>query len=131
VFSPRETKSRYEVYLHTYHATVAIEGGCALRMARTMVAPAAVRCLAKLGQAAAALPKGAGGSVAAAIAQVSGLHDELTAAADALDKATQKHDSAATLAGMSRLRTVVDALEGVLPADLWPMPTYADMLFLM
>jgi glutamine synthetase len=131
VFSPRETKSRYEVYMHTYHATVALEGGCALRMARTMVAPAAVRCLAKLGQAAAALPKGAGGSVAAAIAQVSGLHDELTAAADALDKATQKHDSAATLAGMSRLRTVVDALEGVLPADLWPMPTYADMLFLM
>jgi glutamine synthetase len=27
------------------------------------------------------------------------------------------------------LRTDIDALESVCPADLWPVPTYADLLF--
>jgi glutamine synthetase len=27
------------------------------------------------------------------------------------------------------LRADIDALEGICPADLWPVPTYADLLF--
>ena len=30
---------------------------------------------------------------------------------------------------MEELRTVVDAAEKVTPVDLWPMPTYKDLLF--
>jgi glutamine synthetase len=30
---------------------------------------------------------------------------------------------------MSAVRAACDALEGVVPADLWPLPTYREMLF--
>jgi glutamine synthetase len=30
---------------------------------------------------------------------------------------------------MDRARAASDALEEVLPDDLWPLPTYAEMLF--
>jgi glutamine synthetase len=30
---------------------------------------------------------------------------------------------------MVDLRTDIDALEAILPADLWPVPTYSDLLF--
>ncbi len=31
---------------------------------------------------------------------------------------------------MKRLRTAADTLEAIIDADLWPLPTYAEMLFL-
>jgi glutamine synthetase type III len=31
---------------------------------------------------------------------------------------------------MAELRTTVDTLEGLVAADLWPLPTYRDLLFL-
>jgi glutamine synthetase len=31
---------------------------------------------------------------------------------------------------MNRIRAACDALERVTPADLWPMPTYAEMLLM-
>ena len=31
---------------------------------------------------------------------------------------------------MGELRQIVDELEGVTSADLWPMPTYREMLFI-
>jgi glutamine synthetase len=31
---------------------------------------------------------------------------------------------------MARIRAACDALERVTPADLWPMPTYAEMLLM-
>jgi len=30
---------------------------------------------------------------------------------------------------MSKLRADIDALEMLVPRSLWPVPTYADMLF--
>ena len=30
---------------------------------------------------------------------------------------------------MQALRADVDALEAIIPADLWPVPTYAELLF--
>jgi len=30
---------------------------------------------------------------------------------------------------MNDLRKDIDALEGIVPAELWPVPTYAEMLF--
>jgi glutamine synthetase len=31
---------------------------------------------------------------------------------------------------MAELRNTVDALEALVAADLWPLPTYRDLLFL-
>ena len=131
VFSARETKSRYEVYMHAYHQTVSLEGYCALRIARTMVLPAAYRYLAELGDAQAALPKGVAASIPATIKEVATLAETANAEAAKLEKAVHAHDADATLAAMTALRIAVDAIENLVPANLWPLPSYADMLFLM
>jgi len=125
VLSARETKSRYEVYIHAYHQTVTLEGNCALRMARTMILPAAYRYLMDL-----ASVKGAAGAAVTA-KEVGKLADAVSAEVAKLGKALHAHDSAAALKSMSAMRTSVDALENVVPSDLWPLPTYADMLFVM
>ena len=128
VFNEREVRSRYEVYLHTYDQTVALEGGCALRMARTMVAPAAVRFLGDLSAAQTSAPKSS--SINKTIKEVAALSDDLYKVSEKLETAVKAHKSAATLAAMSEMRTTVDALENLIPSDLWPMPTYGEMLFL-
>jgi len=33
------------------------------------------------------------------------------------------------LPGMKGIRAIVDELEGILPDDLWSLPTYQEMLF--
>lgn len=130
VFSARETQSRYEVYMHTYHQTVALEGFCGLRMARTLVVPAAIRYLAQIGKAQAALPKGAGASLAQTAKQVAVLVDAVNASAGKLDAAVHAHKSGDTLDALAELRKSVDGLEGLVPAEVWPLPTYSEMLFL-
>ena len=131
VFSPREIKSRFEVYMHTYHQVVSLEGQCALRMARTLILPAAYNYLADLGSTQAILPKGVTAGIAGTLKQVAALAEDLDKVANKLDKAVHAHDDAGTLAAMSAMRLSADALENLVPADLWPLPTYAEMLFVM
>jgi glutamine synthetase len=131
VFTPRELKSRYEVYMHAYEQTVTLEGNCALRIARTMVLPAAYSYLAELGSTQAVLPKAAAAPIDATLKEVAALAAKVHAEAAKLDKAVKAHDAAAMLAAMSAMRVSVDALENLVPANLWPLPSYAEMLFLM
>ena len=60
--------------------------------------------------------------------------DELNRALGALDGTTISCDNArdwrdGVLPVMERLREASDALERVLPRDMWPVPTYGEMLF--
>jgi glutamine synthetase len=34
------------------------------------------------------------------------------------------------VAGMARVREAADKLEKIVPDDLWPLPKYAEMLFI-
>jgi glutamine synthetase len=131
VFSARETKSRYEVYMHTYHQVVSLEGLCALRMARTMVLPAVYRYLAELGATQAVLPKGFSAGIPETIKQVASLAGELNGDCTKLEQTVHAHDADATLEAMAAMRKIVDALENLSPANLWPLPSYAEMLFVM
>jgi len=67
---------------------------------------------------------------------------ELTAALAALKSALADHsaDSAlaeathaqkALLPAMDAVRAAADALEGVVADDLWPLPTYQEMLYIL
>ena len=49
------------------------------------------------------------------------------AVADTVKKAEAYRDRVVT--AMRALRTDVDAIEMIVPADMWPVPTYADLLF--
>jgi glutamine synthetase len=47
--------------------------------------------------------------------------------ADTVKKAETYRDKVVT--AMKALRTDIDALEMIVPGDMWPVPTYADLLF--
>jgi len=58
------------------------------------------------------------------------LAEKALSLADKLDAAIEKGDAAKTKAAMTALRSPIDELEGLTPEDLWPVPTYAEMLFM-
>jgi glutamine synthetase len=72
--------------------------------------------------------------------QVNELVDRLTEAIQALSEKNQEqggddvvskaeHMRANIIPAMNEVRDVVDRLERLVPDDLWPVPTYRDMLF--
>ena len=132
VLTARELKSRYEAYLHAYEQTVALEANCALTIASTMILPAALETERNL---AATLAAGRGLSAHTGLRQIAksvAKHvDELVAAIGMTEKALDGHESARIIAGMTAMRKAGDALEAHVPADLWPLPTYADLFFLI
>ena len=50
-------------------------------------------------------------------------------ASSALDEAT--HAQKELLPAMEAVRAAADALEGVVADDLWPLPTYQEMLYIL
>lgn len=142
VFSERELHSRYEVRLEQYALTIAVEAKLTLEVGSTVVLPAAMRYQTELAQNIAAL-KAAGvepsmtllETVSAPIADLSAALASLKAAlADhsaetAFDEAAHARD--VLLPGMDAVRTAADALEGIVADDLWPLPTYQEMLYIL
>jgi len=134
VLSKVELRSRYEVYKHAYEQTVAMEAECALNMAKTMIAPAVLAyerdladTLNAIGTTGFASAKGAKDL----FGQVNSEAEELLKRIRKLEACINKAASAETLAAMSSLRETVDNLEALLPENFWPLPTYAEMMFMM
>ncbi len=142
VLSRREMESRYEVAVDQYFKTINIEGETTADIASTMVLPAAVRYLNDLLDAA-GRAKDLGltsAGVMDTIQTLGALIDELRGRLDQLvaqnaelggdeipSKARHMRDN--IVPAMAAVRGVVDCLEKVVPDDLWPLPTYRDMLF--
>jgi len=142
VFNERELHSRYEVRLEQYALTIAVEAKLALEIGTTVILPAAIRYQTELAQNVAAL-KNAGlepsmvaleavsvplADLSAALATLkSALSDH--SAESALDEAT--HAQKALLPAMEAVRTAADTLESVVADDLWPLPTYQEMLYVL
>jgi glutamine synthetase len=131
VLNKRELESRYEVWLEQYIIKANIEAETADSIARTMILPAALRYLA-LGDDA---------GIDAVTEEATPLVDELIAAIKELDSANRYpegiegmdlaiHARDKQLAAMSRVREAADRLEKIVPDDLWPLPKYAEMLFI-
>ena len=131
VLNKRELESRYEVWLEQYIIRANIEAETADTMARTMILPAALRYLA-LGDDA---------GIGAVTEEATPLVDELVSAIKELDDANQYPDGLEGMdlavhardkqvAGMARVREAADKLEKIVPDDLWPLPKYAEMLFI-
>ncbi|VAW18270.1 hypothetical protein MNBD_BACTEROID05-571, partial [hydrothermal vent metagenome] len=51
-------------------------------------------------------------------------------AASKLETAAKGTSSVAMRLAMTALRTEVDALEGLVPVEDWPLPSYTEMLFI-
>ena len=138
VLSAAEVHSRFEVRAEQYVTRVNTEGETTLSMGRTLVLPAAVRYL---GDIAAAQASGAGAAGLGTTAEaVGGLVDELVEALDALaaeiahESDDDMHDHMThtrkcVVPAMDAVRSAADGLEGVVPDDQWPLPSYRDMIF--
>jgi len=142
VFNERELHSRYEVQLEQYALVVAVEAKQTLETAATVILPAAVRYQTELAQNVATLKAAGVEASTAALETVSVPVSELTSAIATLKKALSHHAGDTALAeathaqdellpAMAAVRTAADTLEGVVADDLWPLPTYQEMLYIL
>lgn len=141
VLSEREVRSRYEISLDKYVLDINAEGLLALEIARTKIIPAALSYQAQLASLALEL-KGLGKTPDTRILdEVIALTGELQTASDALE-AGLEHEGGETalehathyrdvvLAAMEQARLAADKLETIVSDELWPLPTYQEMLFI-
>ncbi|MES2124104.1 MAG: glutamine synthetase III [Gemmatimonadota bacterium] len=142
VLTKAEVESRYHIAVEKWVKQLTIEAETMTAMARTMILPAALRHQTMLAEAVTAT-EGAGvdcNDTVTSLENFVGLVTETRAAlvvleteaahedADAMKHA--QHIKAKVRPAMARLRAAVDALENLIAADLWPMPTYRQLLFL-
>lgn len=142
VFSEREMHSRYEIGLEQYILSVTVEANLMLEMGTTIIAPSAVRYQTELATNVASL-KAAGveadtsdlAAIGVPLARLrAGLASLAQAIAhphsdDALATATFCRD--AMLPPMAIVRAAADTLEGLVADDLWSLPTYQEMLYIL
>ncbi len=143
VLSPKEVHSRYDIYVETYAKQINIEALAAIDMVKKQFIPSAVEYATFLAGSVASfkvvsvaapvqedLLKKLGALMASAYKNLGNLEAATAKAqetADTVKKAQMYRDKVAT--AMRTLRTDIDALEMIVPRDMWPVPTYADLLF--
>ncbi len=140
VLSEAELKSRQEIYLEQYVKTLNTEANLVIRMARTVIFPAAMRYQGELAATCSHL-KAIGHDVKMlALEDVTEKLRAMQAEVDKLEKFVA-HEGGDTLAhakfmcdkvlpAMNKVREYADALEAVVADDLWPLPSYQEMLFI-
>ena len=144
VFSRTELESRQEVKYEIYAKTINIEAKCMVTIAGKQIIPAVIRYAAELAGAVNAMKQAgiADPSVPAALlSRVNTLLQETEAARanlEAADNAAADLPSGKEQAeycrdhvvpAMQALRTPADQLEKIVDKQLWPFPSYGDLLF--
>ncbi len=132
VLSAAELLARKEVQVESYYKLLAIEAKTCLKMLQTIYMPAIAEQMTEIcGTVASIRAAGITAGLAAATGKaeaIGALYDELPPKVEALKAAIDKDSSSAMKAAMEDARTTVDALEALVDAELWPVPTYAQML---
>jgi glutamine synthetase len=133
VLSEREIESRHEVFLEQYVTKLNIEAETQASIARTMLLPAAARHLALLRKA----------ELPALVAETEQVTGEFVEAIKALEDANlaenqpeddltahAKYMGETVVAAMAAVRASADKLEKIVADDVWPLPKYAEILFI-
>jgi glutamine synthetase len=143
VLNGRELKARYEVAIEQYNKTLNIEGQLMVLMANCYILPAAFRYQGQLAESVAAV-KAAGATSKEArrtLDTIVKLTDECKQRVDKLQHLLEheggdgvekhaKYFRDKVVPAMEALREVGDELEAIVPHDVWPLPTYREMLFI-
>jgi glutamine synthetase len=140
VLSEAELHSRKEIYFEQYVKTIKTEAALCVRMAKTIIYPAAVRYQGQLAETCANLKVIGHDFKMVALedvtAKLRGLQDasaklEKLMEHEAADTAKEaKHMCDKVLPAMLKVREFADALEAVVADDLWALPSYQEMLFI-
>jgi glutamine synthetase len=135
-----EIESREHIYLEKYAKQIQIEAETAVLMARTQVLPAAMRHQTEIAETVAAT---SAADVDASetkdyLEEYVELVNRLRRAVEKLEKEADHHESDVTRhathmrdkvrGAMGDVREAADALEQRVPADMWPIPSYREML---
>ncbi|MFQ3652408.1 MAG: glutamine synthetase type III, partial [Gemmataceae bacterium] len=143
VYSERELHSRFAILCEGYIKTLTIEGNCTALIAKTMILPAALKYQEQVARSITAL-KEAGAKVPSRqtvlLDSLSGTIDQFQAAIEKLEAALShhaegglldhcKHARDQVMGAMNEVRKFGDQLETMVADELWPLPTYREMLF--
>ena len=135
VLSETELKSRYVILCEQYEKHLNVEAKLVLEIAQTKIFPLAASYAASLAEGVAKMKAAGVAASTATLEKVAALVSHLEkdiamlqsvhAAAHEVSDWTFK-----VLPAMNKVRATVDELEGLLPDDVWPLPTYQEMLFI-
>jgi glutamine synthetase len=143
VYSEKELQSRFNILAEAYVKTLNIEANTALMIAKGQILPAALRYQKEVADSVAST-KAAGVSSPASLEILNGLVagiNDLTKNIAAMEKESShhgdgdpfthaKHMREHVFPALNNLRAAADKLEGLVADDLWPLPTYREMLFI-
>lgn len=145
VYTESEIRSRYEILLENYYKTINIEAMTLISMTKKDIMGAAIEYQYTLAEVFNA-KQATGVAVTAKteekmLAKAASLTEALAERLDKLEADVDKVDESADaleiakyyreviFSDMSSLREVIDDLEVVIPSDIWPYPTYGEMLY--
>ncbi len=144
VLSKAELQARTEILLEAYSMQINIEAMTMLSIAKRQILPAVVKYSELLGNAVGAV-KNAGVDSEVQVGmleKVCSLMKSLQNGVDSLEKVVTSTDGTEdvvaqaedyrdnVIPAMQAVRQASDGLETIVDADIWPLPTYAEMLFL-
>ncbi len=140
VLSKKEMHSRYETYIEQYNLKIEVEAKIVTEMANTIIYPAAVRYQTELADACLKMKALGVDYENTALEETAGLIKALKTSIKTLEtliahKSNEALDEAITcceqtLPAMLKVREIADKMEGIVADDLWPLPTYQEMLFI-
>ncbi|MGB5635870.1 MAG: glutamine synthetase III [Waterburya sp.] len=141
VLSPVELESRFEVYAEQYILSIEVEAKMVIDLAKTAIYPAAMRHLGDIAATVNGLSEMGINLAPDNIKTVAELTNSMTSKITELSSALAKEDFGSTEEHMQyfaktirpmmdSVREDVDALEAEVADDLWPFPTYQEMLFI-
>ncbi len=132
ILTRAELESRYEVYMEAYRMTIRIEADTAVTMARTLIPLPVIEFQKELADSIKA-SEGFGCEMKESkllLQEVSREFENLMKKIKTLES-TSLHNPEEAIAAMNDLRETVDRLEYICPKELWPLPSYAEMMFVM
>jgi glutamine synthetase len=140
VLTKEELHSRFEIYTEQYAKHINIEALTAIQMVKRLYIPAVMRYMTELGNSANAAGKYGvvqEGLLSQVAKLLSSAVKNLAKLEDATKKAQAIKDAAKQAAAYRdkvfpatvNLRADIDALEEISPSDIWPVPSYGDLMF--
>jgi glutamine synthetase len=142
VLSKAEVESRWHIAVEKYVKQMAIEAETMVAMARSMILPAALQHQTLMAETVAATEsadvacKEEKKALAEFVALVAGFRaaiaklEKLVAHGDGEPEAHAEQVARKLKPAMDELRSIADQLEVHTAAELWPVPTYRELLFL-
>jgi glutamine synthetase len=143
VLSHKELHSRYDIYVDTYSKQINIEALAAIDMAKKQFIPSGLEYATFLADSISSFKAASVGAPVQTdlLKKLSTLlaasYKDLTKLEVAVEKAQETKDTVKqaeayrdkVVTVMRDLRADIDAIEMIVPKDMWPVPTYADLLF--